>query len=286
MARNRAWVGVVAVAVVGAVFLAIAVGGGGDDDGGAGGLTGADFHSLVVDPADPQRVYVGGHQAVSVSTDGGATWTEVDSLRGADAMGWAFTNDAAYVSGHPGLNESTDAGRSFERINQGLPSTDVHALGGTDGVLYGASPAVGVFASRGGPGDWEVLTTAAGQGFFGRIVVDPADDRHLIATDAQVGVAESRDGGDTWQVVDSGLPAATWMSRGGDGLELLVASGPAGAAASRDGGQTWEPVDTPDGATLVEAVPGEPDLLYAGTHDGSRVQVQASRDGGRSWSGP
>lgn len=281
LARYWYWAAVVVVAVLGAAVWTVASTGGGTGEGGTGGLVGGDFHSLVVDPTDPQRVFVGGHQAVSVSSDGGATWDEVDTLRDADAMGWAFAGDAVYVSGHPGLNESTDGGRSFERVNQGIPHTDVHAFGGTDEVLYGASPAVGVFA--GSAGDWEVRTEAAGQSFFGRIVVDPADDQHLFAADAAAGVAESRDGGRSWQLLDSGLPAAVWMSRGGEGLGLLVASGPQGAARSTDGGQSWQRLDLPEGATLVEAVPGDTDLLYAGRHNGSRAQVYVSRDGGQSW---
>jgi hypothetical protein len=277
-ARHWYWAG---VAVVAAGVVALAASGGGTDEGGVGGLTGGDFHSLAVDPTDPQRVFVGGHQAVSVSSDGGATWEEVDSLRDADAMGWALVGDDVYVSGHPGLNESTDGGRSFERVNQGLPHTDVHAFGGTDEVLYGASPAVGVFAGQ--VGDWEVRTEGAGQSFFGRIVVDPADDQHLFAADAAVGVAESHDGGRNWQLLDSGLPAAVWMSRGGDGLEALVASGPEGAVLSTDGGASWDALDLPEGVTLVEAVPGDSDLLYAGRHNGSRVQVYVSQDGGETW---
>lgn len=285
--RNRLLAGVfVAGVLVAAVVVAIVSLGGEADDGtsGAGGFTGGDFHSLVVDPADPQRLFVGGHQAVSLSTDGGTTWTEVDSLRDADAMGWAFAGDAVYVSGHPGLNRSTDNARTFERINQGLPATDLHAFGGTDAVLYAASPALGVMASTGG--DWEVRTEAAGQSFFGRIVVDPADDQHLFAADAATGVAESTDGGRTWQILDSGLPAATWLSRGGNGFDVLVASGPAGAALSRDGGQTWDQISLPDGAMLVEAVPGDAELLFAGSHAEGRVQVQVSRDGGQTWTVP
>jgi photosystem II stability/assembly factor-like uncharacterized protein len=244
-------------------------------------LPGSPGRTTGADPSDPQRIFVGGHTAVSVSTDGGATWREVDSLKDADAVGWTFTSDAVYVSGHPGLNRSTDDAGHFERVNDGLPSTDVHAFGGTDGALYGASPAVGVFA--GSVGDWDVRSTAVGQSFFGRIVVDPADDTHLFAADASAGVAESTDGGQTWNILDSGLPAATWLSRGGDGLAVLVASGPAGAAISSDGGQSWEPLDLPDGASLVEAVPDQADLLYAGSHNGSRVQLHVSRDGGQTW---
>lgn len=256
LVRNKVLVTGMAVVVVGAVALVIASGGNGTGGNAPGGFTGDDFHSIAVDPTEPNRLFVGGHEAVSVSTDGGATWDEVESLRGADAMGWAFTSDDIYVSGHPGLNRSTDGGRRFERINEGLPNTDIHAFGGNDHVLYGATPATGVFASTSGTGSWRPRTAAAGQSFFGRIVVDPDDPDHVLAADASAGVAESTDGGRTWQRVDSGLTSATWVSRGGDGLDVLVASGLAGAALSSDAGRTWDQLDLPGGATLVEAAPG------------------------------
>ena len=258
--------------------------GGGTTDSGAGGFTGGDFHSMVVDPSNPERIFVGGHQAVSVSTDGGATWTEIDELRDADAMGWAFTDDAIYVSGHPGLNRSTDDAQTFERINEGLPNTDVHAFGGSDDVLYGSTPATGVFASESGPGSWEPRNSAVGQSFFGRILVGSEDPDKLIAADAAAGVASSDDGGRSWQLLDSGLQAATWVSRGGDDLDEIVASGPAGASISTDGGETWQSLDIPEGVTLLEAVSGVDGLLYAGRHDGSNVEVLVSRDRGSSWS--
>ncbi|MGH9183897.1 MAG: WD40/YVTN/BNR-like repeat-containing protein [Acidimicrobiales bacterium] len=227
LARNRLWVVPVAVVLLGMALWTVTRRG--DDSGVAvGGLTGADFHSLAVDPGDPQRVFVGGHQAASVTTDGGRIWSEITSLRDADAMAWAFTSDAVFVSGHPGLSRSTDGGRTFERVNQGLPDTDVHAFGGTATVLYGASPAVGVFASTSGVGTWRSRTTSAGQSFFGRMVVDPADEQHLFAADARAGVAETSDGGRSWRALDTGLSAATWLSATGGGLGALVASGPAG----------------------------------------------------------
>ncbi len=173
-------------------------------DGGTAGVTGPDVHSLVADPTTPGRLFVGGHQAVSASEDGGTTWTRVGSLDDADAMGWAFHDGAVFVSGHPGLNRSDDGASSFERINEGLPGTDVHAFGAGQNVLYGSAVDGGFFASTDDGATWEVRATDGTQPFFGRIVVDPGDDEHLFVADAQRGVVESTDGGRSWAVLDVG----------------------------------------------------------------------------------
>ncbi len=284
--RTGLIVGLVVVALA-AVALLVATRASNDPpdqvDGEAAGVTGGDFHSLVADPTQPGRLYVGGHQAVSTSADGGKTWTRVRSLDDADAMGWGFRAGAVFVSGHPGLNRSDDNTATFARVNEGLPGTDIHAFGAGREVLYGSAADGGLFASIDDGATWQVRATEGTQAFFGRIVVDPADDDHLFAADAQQGVAESRDGGRTWTVLTSGLPMAVWLSRSADDLTVLVASGPAGAAQSHDGGSTWTPLEVPAGGSLVEVAPSDPSSLYVGLHDGQAVRVQVSDDGGRSW---
>ncbi len=285
LARNSIWLlAALAVAAGAGAFIVMTTSGGSGDESDAGAFVGGDLHSLVVDPADPGRLFVGGHQAVSVTADGGATWRQVPSLEDKDAMGWAFTGDAVYVSGHPGLNRSVDGGVTFTMINDTLPDTDVHAFGAGAGVLYGASPTVGVFASDDAGESWAIRTSATGQAFFGRIIVDPADEQHLLAADAQAGVVQSRDGGRSWQDA-GGLPSATWISAAGDSVESLVASGPAGASQSSDGGRSWEPLELPDGALLAE-LGANADTLYAAGLDGTAAQVWISHDGGATWSEP
>jgi len=280
-----------AIVAVGGLLVGLVVtrgdgGGSGDPvaESASGGLTGGDFHSIAVDPSNPERIFVGGHQAVSESTDGGATWSEVPTLRDADAMGWVFTTDSVYVSGHPGLTVSVDRAGSFERSNDGLPDTDLHALGGTDRVLYAAGPAVGVSARTEPDGPWDQRTAKAGQSFFGRILVDPTKPETLIAADAANGVVASADGGRTWNLLPSGLVSATWLSRSGPDGQTIVASGGAGAALSSDGGATWEPLRIPPGASLIELSPEDLDTMYAGIHDGERVRVSISQDAGGTWS--
>ena len=57
---------------------------------------------------------------------------------------------------------------------------------------------------------------AATQGFFGRILVDPTDGEHVMATEDRAGVVESMDGGRTWRRLGAS-PAAPWLSRAGPG---------------------------------------------------------------------
>lgn len=248
-------------------------------------FVGGDIHSLVADPTNASRLFVGGHQAVAVSNDRGRTWGPVESLENADAMGWAFPDGMIIVSGHPGLNVSEDAGRTFRRRNEGLPSTDVHSIGGTGSTLYAASPGVGLFGSADGGASWEVITDQAGHSFFGRILVDPDDPNRLVAADMAGGAVESSDGGRTWRRL-GGLGGAGWVAWDPNDPVHLVASRRGAATESTDGGQTWNPLTLPEGTWIVELSPHDPDLMFAAVHEGTTAIVWVSTDGGETWSRP
>ena len=278
------WLVAAAVAVV--AVVAVVLSGGGSKQPAttlsSTGRVGGDFHSLVVDPTSPGRLFVGGHEVVSTSSNGGRTWTRVASLDNADAMGWSFTNDAVYVSGHPGIRGSNDGAATFAEANDGLPDTDVHAFGAGASTQYAAGPSNGAIASTDGGRTWQTRTNDAGQAFFGRILAGPDDDQHLVAADARSGAVESTDGGRTWRGM-GGPSSAVWVSRN---ATTLYVSGPVGAASRADAGKTWTRLDLPGGASLVEASPSDPSLLYTGIHDGEVVQVMVSRDGGAHWARP
>jgi photosystem II stability/assembly factor-like uncharacterized protein len=245
-------------------------------------FVGGDLHSLVAHPTDANGLYVGGHEGVAVSKDGGRTWRQVQSLAGADAMGWAFTDDLVIVGGHPGLFVSEDGGVTFSMRNEGLPATDIHAVGASDVVIYAASPQVGVLASVDGGRTWEVRTRRAGQAFMGRILVDADDPQHLVAPDMSAGAVESRDGGRSWHSL-GGAPGAMWVSWDPADPDHLVVTG-SQAAQSRDGGRTWTPLRTPAGAMLVELNPTDPRKMYAAALEGTSATVWVSSNGGKTWS--
>ncbi len=248
-------------------------------------VVGDDLHSLVVHPDNPDTLYIGSHQGVSVSTDAGETWEVVESLSGADAMGWAFSDDAILVGGHPGLSVSTDGGKSFEQRNDGLPSTDVHALGAGDEVVYAGLAGVGMLASTDDGQSWEARSEDVGGAFMGRIQVDPLNDEHLLAPDMAGGAMESTDGGRTWESL-GGVQGAMWVSWDENDTDHILVTTLGSAAESIDGGETWEPLEIPQGASIVEFSPHDPDLLFAAVLEAPEASVYVSRDGGDTWVRP
>lgn len=168
---------------------------------------------------------------------------------------------------------AADWGRAFTQGNDGLPATDLHALGAGAGVMYAGSPQGCLRRSTGErPGRFE-----AGTGLSPSwVAVDPAQPDHLVAPGMPSGLVESRDGGSTL-----GKP---WQSRGRGRLgspevNRIVAIGGGRAAESEDGGRTRTGIELPAGA-MVEVDPNDSQVLYAGFHDGDRVPVCLSRDGG------
>jgi photosystem II stability/assembly factor-like uncharacterized protein len=271
-------VGLLAAAGIATAFLS-----GGDGAGSATApFVGGDLHSLVMDPIRPETAYVGGHAAVAVSIDGGESWHQVETLEGADAMGWAFTDDLVLAGGHPGLFVSEDGGRTFTHRNEGLPATDIHALGAGGGVIYAASPVVGVFASTDGGASWDVRTDQVGQSFMGRILVDPQDSQHVLAPDMANGVVESADGGRTWHVLGR-FGGAMWVSWDPNDTDRIIASAMDAAALTLDGGDSWQPLVVPEGVSIVEMDPGSPQTLLAAALDGSSATIWISTDGGATW---
>jgi photosystem II stability/assembly factor-like uncharacterized protein len=199
-------------------------------------------------------------------------------------MGWAFDKDTIYLGGHPGLSESADGGRTFGRSNEGLPATDIHSLGGGGGAVYAGSPQSGLIVSTNRGESWERRNPQAGRSFMGRILVDPNNPQHLIAPDLSSGVVESTDGGRSWRQL-GGLPGVQWVSWDPADIKRIVASGGGRAVESADGGQTWNALRLPE-ASIIEVDPKTPLRLYAGAHDGERVLVRVSTDGGKSWTRP
>ncbi len=164
---------------------------------GAAGLV---LHTIVADPADARKLWIGISAAgVFATEDGGETWERRNRLSNAEACGhhdhpaaprdgdtghcvhnmMRANGDAdiLYQQNHHGVWRSADGGRSWDDITPGLPST------------FG-------FPIRVHPRDPDTIWTIPLNG----------DTEGRFPPDAAAAVWRSRDGGQTWQAMREGLP--------------------------------------------------------------------------------
>lgn len=161
------------------------------NEGGAGLI----LHTIVVDPRDGQRIWVGISAAgVFYSGDGGKTWEARNRGTRADyfpddqrypEFGQCVhhiemapgMSDRLYQQNHCGMYRSDDGGLNWTSIEKGLPST------------FG-------FPAATHPRDAETLFLIPLNG----------DQAGRFMPDARAAVWRTRDGGATWQDLREGLP--------------------------------------------------------------------------------
>lgn len=215
---------------------------------GAGGLC---LHSIQVDAAHPQRIFIG-ISAVGVfrSEDGGATWKPVNRGTRAEFMPDKYpefgqcvhkllmaagSSTNLFQQNHCGVYRTSDSGESWEEITAGLPSDFGFPLAlhpRDPGTLYvlplqGAEfrcPPEGklrVFRSRDSGSTWQPL--AAGlpqeQAFTGILregmTADQSDPAGIYFGTNTGKVFASRDEGDSWKIVADNLPPVSSVSAAG-----------------------------------------------------------------------
>jgi photosystem II stability/assembly factor-like uncharacterized protein len=241
-----------------------------------------DYHSLLVGPTDPDRLWLGTHAGLHESSDGGRSWTET-GLVGRDAMNLARSPDAAktvWAAGHLVFAKSTDGGTSWADVSPGgLPSLDIHGFA-TDPrnpqTLWAAVAGEGLFRSRNGGRSFTLVSSQVGPGVMA-LGVGP--DGRVLAGDMQQGLMSSKDDGDSWtQVLAEGLMGLAINPRT---PSRMLATGQSGIWSSSDGGSTWRIVHPMlDGAGPVAWAPSAPTTAYAVGFDRMLYKTENS---GVSW---
>ena len=182
-------------------------------------LYGADVRSLIVDPAHPDRLYLGTSAGeVYVSNDGAKTWTNprngvpfpgyvVDNLI-VDRQGrlWA----ACWGAWDGGvIAVSTDGGRSWVRRDRELENVSIRAIAidphNADYIVVGGL--TGVWRSRDGGESWQQISDQVN---VESLAIDPRDhDRIYVGTWRQG--LRTDDGGKHWKLINAGMVLDTDM---------------------------------------------------------------------------
>ena len=269
-------------------------------DGGASWhdfrVPGQDAYAIAIDPADPKTVYAGGRgeqQHISVSRDGGASWTALGAGLPAKSFRQVLIHPRrpATLYGLVGFNEvwrSDDAGATF------APLPKVVGMSGTDDAELRLDPSDpdrlwlvgegGIFRGD-GAGNWEARSRGTGSWQARALAIDPRDGNRLLAGMAGDGVYRSEDGGASWTPSRSGLHAG-WVRR------LVAAPGQPGLWAQtstglfrRLGDRRWEEVRAPFSRDRA----AEPRGLLHDRHAPAQLLAYHGRDlwrsgdGGASW---
>jgi photosystem II stability/assembly factor-like uncharacterized protein len=246
---------------------------------------GQQIASVVVDPKNPDRVFVGvlGHpygpnpeRGVYRSTNGGLNWDRVlyrDENTGAMQVALDPSDSRiVYADLWAGRQAPWEIGSSFD------------------------GPGSGLFKSTDGGTTWKQLTAglptiAQGLGRIG-FAIARTDSRRLYATvdgpAAVGGIYRSDDGGESWRRMNS--EARLW-GRGSDFAEIqvhprnadIVFVGNTSTYKSTDGAKTFTAIKGAPGGDDYHRIwinPDNPDIILLGADQGATLTV----NGGATWS--
>jgi len=207
---------------------------------GAGGMC---LHTIIVDPTDPQRIFVAISAAgVFRTDDGGQTWRPVN--RGLHSEGIPDDDaevghcvhrlamhpsrpEVLYMQKHWDVMRSDDAGESWDEVSGDLPTDfgfaiDVHAHEPetvyvvpikSDSEHFPPDGRLRVYRSRAGGNEWEPLTRGLPQRdcyvnvLRDAMAVDSLDSCGVYFGTTGGQVYASADSGDSWAPIVRDLPA-------------------------------------------------------------------------------
>ena len=216
----------------------------------------------LVDGTDVVRVH--GDEVDALGTVEGETGRSVLSAGGAALVGTAHARLARLAGGSSELVASFDdaPGRDGWYTPWGGPPDTRSLSAAPDGRVFANIHVGGILRAEDPTGPWSPTIDVDSD--VHQVLADPLDAAHVVAATA-LGLAESRDGGDSWSFSTDGLhaPYARAVALDGDRLFMSASTGPRGGRAAL---YRREP-----GAGAFERCDGGLDEWFTGNIDSHRV---------------
>jgi photosystem II stability/assembly factor-like uncharacterized protein len=249
--------------------------------------------STVFAAVDAGISYTGG---VYKSTDGGETWTQVNSglpypLAHSVAISPNYADDSTVFAGtYHGVYKSTDGGETWTRMNcyYYVQSVAISPDYANDPTVFAVTDD-GVYKSTDGGETWTQIGLSNTVVYSVAVSPNYADDSAVFAGTYH-GFYKSTDGGETWTQNGFSYNGFTYTdvysvafspNYANDSTVFAVTDD--GVYKSTDGGETWTEIGLSN--TMVYSVAVSPNYaddstVFAGTYPGG---VYISTNGGESW---
>jgi ligand-binding sensor domain-containing protein len=248
------------------------------------GLPNRRVFSLLHDPRNRGRLYLGTDQGVFFSDNEGRTWRSLSrALERRNIRSVAIDPQDS-----TNLYVATDQGVFVGKNNQwvhlkvGLPH-DVRAVVADSQGKISAGAFGGVYRLVKSKNRWQELGTGLSDKRIRALAIDPSSRSVIYAGTATSGVFRTTNGGESWQEFNRGLLNSTVMS-----LLYVPSAQPSlyagtvdGIFESRNGKNQWQSIgpDLPFTVSAIAYNPKQLRQLYAGS--GGRLYI--SHDAGKTW---
>jgi len=275
------------------------------------------YYALGLAPSNSDVLYLGLYgKGVYKSIDAAGTWMPMNGEAGT-MLGQYVTGltvdpadeESVYVSTESGIFHTGDGGHTWVEANQGMPTSDVKAIGFTNaGELFAGTRGYGLY--RWQSGRWQAQNPVGQWGViwplwddrpryqYSDMLIHATDEQRMMFGCFPAGIYTTDDGGETWRESNVG-----WTLDGVFSLidhpldpEIIYAGTYNGVNRTLDFGEHWEMWD--EGWPAEQWVfriafdPRDPDVMYAcsknGENEGSgepgfRGTVMKSTTGGAAW---
>ena len=152
------------------------------------GPEGGEVRALAIDPQTPSTVYAGTGGGVFKSTNGGASWSVINSgptfayYNPVQALAIDPQTPSTVYAGIPGSGvfKSTNGGASWSAINIGITDTLIWVLAidlQTPSTLYVTTNNGGVFKSTNGGASWSAINSGLANNYVRALAIDPQTPR-------------------------------------------------------------------------------------------------------------